>query len=378
MVKLLIMASLFYPQKNSGGPPISIMNVIQAIKGEYEIYVISKNHEIGSKEPLKEVKRGWNDFDFGKVFYTDYGKHDYKTISSLIEDIKPDVIYQNSFFSHDDLLPVLTYKKKHKDVKVIVAPRGEIYPDRINNGSTKKKNYRNLLKYSGLLKNVYFHVTGEQEKKYTQDFIKIDDRFIYNINNMTFVKEVSNSLKKEVGKIRLVFIARIHPMKNILAAIEILKNVKSEVIYDIYGSIEDAEYWQKCKHEIDKLPNNITVNYCGSLSHDEVPDTLVKYHMFFMPTIGENYGHSIVEALCCGVPVIISDRTPWTDVNLSGCGKSITLDNLSEFSECIDEFAAISNDEYKKMSSNARNYIYEKLDIKRISSQYVQMFNKEV
>lgn len=372
------MASMFYPQKNSGGPPISIMNVIQAIKGKYEIYVISKNHEIGSKEPLQGVKKGWNDFDFGKVFYTDYGKHDYKTILSLIEDVNPDVIYQNSFFSQDDVIPVLMYKKKHHNVKLIIAPRGEFYPDRAKNGHIKKYVYKTVIKYTGLLKNVYFHVTGDQEKKYTQDYIKINDRLIYNINNMTLVKDISNNMQKEAGKIRLVFIARIHPMKNVLTAIKILQNVKAEVVYNIYGSIEDAEYWQKCQKEIDKLPNNITVNYCGSLSHDEVPDALVKYHMFFMPTIGENYGHSIVEALCCGVPVIISDRTPWTDVNLSGCGKAIALDKLSEFSKCIDEFASISNNEYKKMSSNARNYIYEKLDIKRISSQYVDMFNKEV
>ena len=41
MKKLLIMASLFYPQKNGGGPPVSIMNVIQAIRNEFEIFVIT-------------------------------------------------------------------------------------------------------------------------------------------------------------------------------------------------------------------------------------------------------------------------------------------------------------------------------------------------
>ena len=69
MRKLLIMASLFYPQKNGGGPPVSIMNVVQAIKGKFDIYIISHNHEVGDTKPLPGVNDGWNDFEFGKVYY---------------------------------------------------------------------------------------------------------------------------------------------------------------------------------------------------------------------------------------------------------------------------------------------------------------------
>ena len=37
MKKLLIMASLFWPQKNSGGPPISILNLVQSLKDRFDI-----------------------------------------------------------------------------------------------------------------------------------------------------------------------------------------------------------------------------------------------------------------------------------------------------------------------------------------------------
>ena len=67
--KVLIMASLFWPQKNGGGPPISIMNIVRAIKNDFSIYIISNNHEVGEKEPLEGVISGWNEFDFGKVYY---------------------------------------------------------------------------------------------------------------------------------------------------------------------------------------------------------------------------------------------------------------------------------------------------------------------
>ena len=35
---------------------------------------------------------------------------------------------------------------------------------------------------------------------------------------------------------------------------------------------------------------------------------------FLLPTGGENFGHAIFEALSCGVPALISDRTPWRDL----------------------------------------------------------------
>ena len=112
MKKLLIMASLFWPQKNSGGPPISIMNLVQSVKDRFDIYIISKNHEINDDKPLEGILPGWNRFEFGKAFYTSKDKHTFKIITRLIGEVEPDVIYQNSFFSIDDLLPVLAYKRK--------------------------------------------------------------------------------------------------------------------------------------------------------------------------------------------------------------------------------------------------------------------------
>ena len=76
--KLLIMASLFYPQKKGGGPPISIKNLVDAIYDKFDIYIISKNYEINERDPLPGINDGWNEFYFGKVYYFGYGKRTYK------------------------------------------------------------------------------------------------------------------------------------------------------------------------------------------------------------------------------------------------------------------------------------------------------------
>ena len=67
------------------------------------------------------------------------------------------------------------------------------------------------------------------------------------------------------------------------------------------------------------------------------------YDAFLFPTFSENYGHVIVEALSVGTLVIISDRTPWNDVEESGVGWAIALDNTIKFKEVINQVIAFGN-----------------------------------
>ena len=52
----------------------------------------------------------------------------------------------------------------------------------------------------------------------------------------------------------------------------------------------------------------------------KVIETFSKYDVFLFPTKGENYGHVIFEALAGGCIPIISDQTPWNDIEQAGCG----------------------------------------------------------
>ncbi len=377
MKKLLIMASLFWPQKNSGGPPISIMNLVQSIKDQFDIYIISKNHEINDDKPLEGIVFGWNQFEFGKAYYTKKDEHTFKNITRLIEDVEPDVIYQNSFFSIDDLLPVLVYKKKHKNVKVIVAPRGEFYPERLQVGKLKKTVYGKLFRYSGLLKDVYFQGTGQEECMQEKVFLGISDNYLMNIQNISLpVKGLHGSIEKKPNELKLVYIARIHPTKNTLKAIEWLGGLSGNIQYDIYGSIENEIYWKQCQDAISRLPQNITVRYKGVIDHEQVASTIAGYHAYYMPTTGENFGHSIVEAMLMGKPVVISDQTPWTDVNGNG-GFAISLNDETAFITALDKLTEMNIDKYSVLSEQIENYIKGKLDVDNIIHQYIAAFDGE-
>jgi glycosyltransferase involved in cell wall biosynthesis len=156
-----------------------------------------------------------------------------------------------------------------------------------------------------------------------------------------------------------------------------LKDVPADlkVIYDIYGNLEDKDYWKVCLNLISELPSHVRVNYQRELKFDEVQTAISNYHALYLPTLNENFGHSIVESLLCGCPVIISDQTPWNDVNNSGAGFAIPLSHKRQFTDAIIEMARLDQAEFSEKSKLANTYISDKIDLKRVKDQYTQMFH---
>lgn len=376
MKKLLIMASLFPPQKLGGGPITSISNLVGNLKDKYDIYVISHNFDLGKKEPLDGVVRGeWNSKYGVKVFYFDYENNRFGNILKMIKEVKPDVIYQNSFFSHDHLLPVLFYKKHtDKNVRLIVAPRGEFGVEKFKIGGHKKKIYKNFLKTFGFLKNVVWQATSKSEKEEIVEFIGKGDIFMAT-NLPSKYSDPDFKKDKKEGELSLFTISRIHEIKNIKVSLQSLKTVKGDVKFDIYGPIEQIAYWEECQKIISELPDNIYVRYMGAIDHSEVERVVREHDVLLFPTRGENFGQTIVDSFLNARPAIISDMTPWNDCVDYYAGGVIPLNDLSGFSVAIQTFVDMGQAEFEKYSFGAKKYIDAKLNISAEVERYSIMID---
>jgi glycosyltransferase involved in cell wall biosynthesis len=124
--------------------------------------------------------------------------------------------------------------------------------------------------------------------------------------------------------------------------------------FDIYGPISEPEYWRECERIIGTLPGHIAVSYRGEIPNRAVPATLARYDLFFLPTLGENFGHAIFEALANGVPALISDATPWRELEARDAGWSLPLDQPQQFAAAIDKLAAMGSDDRLQLRRGAR------------------------
>jgi glycosyltransferase involved in cell wall biosynthesis len=145
-------------------------------------------------------------------------------------------------------------------------------------------------------------------------------------------------------------------MKNLSFALQILHHLSGNVEFDIFGPLEDAAYWAKCKRLIASLPPNVTVRYRGSIDHQQVEPVINQYHLFLLPTLGENFGHAILESFLAACPVLISDRTPWRNLQKKQVGWDLPVDRPDLFEAALRECLNMDEHTWNTWSGNAQQF----------------------
>ena len=115
---------------------------------------------------------------------------------------------------------------------------------------------------------------------------------------------------------------------------------------DIWGPIEDEEYAAECRRAAQAAPASVTIRWCGDLRHEDVAPLMRDYDALLLPTLGENFGHAIFEALSCGLPVVTSDRTPWRELQRLGIGADLPLDREDAFVDEVRRLRDMTGEAY--------------------------------
>jgi glycosyltransferase involved in cell wall biosynthesis len=368
------------PGTKAGGPVRSIHSLISLIKDYFEIYIVTQNCDLGSDKGYKNIEPD-KLFEKEGVFYYYFSKGELNVqrITELINSIEPGLVYLNSFWSYNFSIGIVKAKRNNLiKAPILLAPRGMMGKGALGLKPLRKNVFLILSKLFNWYKNVVFHATNENEKK---DILKCfkDARILtapnVNAGTIMFTEKI-----KEEKTLKLFYLSRIAKVKNLHFALEVLREIPSEINieYNIYGNIEDVDYWRSCETIINTLPQNVKVVYKRELQFNEVQTVITGHHGLFLPTLNENFGHSIVESLLCGCPVIISDQTPWNDLEKFNAGYSISLTDKQKFVKALTNFALLNNKEYKLRSKDAIKYISDKLNVERSINQYKDLFNGSI
>lgn len=371
-MRILIIMGGFFPGKKYGGPPVSVNNFCSLMKGHHECYIVTHNHDMEEQTPYDSVKSGWNDRGNAKVMYLSDKEYKKFFFERIIEELHPDYIYLQGLFQ-GCVLPCLQLAKKHH-LKVLLAPRGELCAGAFRK-KYKKIPYILYLHIMGLLKEVEFQSTSDEETEAIKRYLKVEEGRIHFLTNIPSIPtNLSQRARKEAGKGDFVFISRILWKKNLLKAIHYLKDIKGDVRFDIYGPKEDLVYWEDCQKIINELPKTVRVNYCGVLSHDEIHATFNQYDAFLFPTLSENFGHVIAESLVTGCIPIISDHTPWTDINQADAGWALALGDDIAFINAIQQVVEMDDGAIKQKRDNIKRYLGTKLKLDQLKNDYLNVF----
>lgn len=359
--RILCFTSYFLPGFRSGGPVRSLTNLCASLRDEFEFYVITRNRDLGAELPYTDVECGrWNRIGGVQVWYLNSPYAAVGPIREAILTAAPDLIYfQSALDPAVTVFPLLLRRLNlvSPNIPVLVAPRGELFPGALAQKRGKKALFRLVARKVGLYSGVGWHATDPLEAGYLRDWFGDHARIFFapNLPPLVVGREAPRRLPKIQGSLRLVWLSRISPKKNLAGAIGMLARVNVQVTLAIFGTLEDKAHWAECQRLIVKLPPNVRVDYRGVIAPEDVVQTLAGYDAFYFPTLGENFGHVILEALLAGCPLLLSDRTPWRSLAQSSLGFDLPLEQPDAFVAAIERLAAMSPAEFEVWSSAARN-----------------------
>ena len=378
MKKILFLTNHYLPGYKAGGPIKSISSLCERINENFILYVITSDRDSGDRESFKNIKI--DDINYHNNTNVVYlSKVDILNVFKWIKSIQPDVIHLNSFFSKFSQIVLFLNKIGLINSKIILSARGELSTGALSIKSPKKISYLFFTKLLNLYSNIAFHVTDKIEFNDVKN--TFNNNKIYNIENLRGNIKSSKNLDRFLDSkiLKLVFISRIARKKNLKFALEILESYSGskKIVFDIYGTQEDEKYWNECNDVIKRMDNNVTVAYKKSLKPIEVPSILSQYHVFFLPTKNENFGHAIVEAMQNGVIPLISDQTPWDNLENYNAGYSLPLSNKILFMEAIYNLCQLPSKDLALLSIGSIEFIKNKLDTNNTIKQYLFMYKKE-
>lgn len=379
-ISILVAIGGYYPGKKYMGIATSRSNFVAAMKNEYNIYILTVNHDYGEIEPYKTVKKGWNKIDGIDICYLPEKEITRETVKAIIQEMKIDLVYASgTITSYFNFNRSIFDAANEKNATIIITPDGDLNINALKVKYAKKMMAILLCRVTEAFKGVFFQVTSEEEAACVKRILGVNEEFIFNIPFFKHPMQTHRVKPKEIGKVDVVYVARIHPIKNLKVAIQAVCESEQEIEFDIYGVVDDKNYWDECKKLIQACKKtNIRIKYCGELSPDKACAVYQNYDCMILPTKGENYCFSIEEALSCGCPVIISKgTTPWDDIDCVA-GYTVDEDAPDGYREALSQIGQMNAIEYTKLVNSVVHYMEEKDKTELLKKYYGKMFYKAI
>lgn len=372
----MVLVDWYAPGFRAGGPIRSAVNFVDQLENEMEIFVLTSDRDLGEQHAYTNIQVDkWISNNHHQIFYASPGKLSWHTIKEFILTINPDYIYLNSMFSlYFSIYPLLMNRMGKLNSQLILAPRGMLRVSALMHKSGKKRVFLSLFRTLGLYKDIVFQATDETEFSDIRNNIG-NNASIFTVGNLPGKQiQMDRIPVKEKGALKMVFIGRIHPIKNLDFLLRALSAVEGKVELTIITTLEDQVYWKKCQSLIEQLPSSIEIRLLENIPHEKVREYISLNHILALPTKGENFGHAIFESLAAGRPVLISDQTPWRNLESVKAGWDIPIDKEKNFTEKIQQLVQMDMEAISSWCTGAWNHAYAYLHQSEIKQAYLNQF----
>ena len=317
-----------------GGPTAVIAGLTEAlVKKGIKISVFAPS-ENGSGRCIKN-NNGVDVKLFGKSFFskfwTSYSSHLLKALKNEASGF--DLIHIHELWHHPHFA---AYKAaKYLNKPFVVTVHGMLEPWCLNHKALKKKLYSALIQKKILREAAALHAITEEEVENIGNYVDNDNIFL--ISNGINIEEFESLPDKgsfedfypEIkGKKILLFLGRLHTKKGLDILVKsfgsILKG-RNDVHLVIAGPDSNG-YKSKIVEMLKKYNGINNTTFTGMLTGSNKLAAFSRADIYVLSSYSEGFSISILEAMACGLPVVITKQCNFPEVERVGAGKVIDTD----------------------------------------------------
>jgi len=350
----------------SGGPAMSIYYTVTGLRelninAELFMYELDDHGQlIGNKVPVHYAGTA---IDSKFLYSIDYKK-------KLKATGKYDIYHAHGVWQYPTYAMVDIARKFNKPY--LISPRGMLYPQDIRKSN---KLFKEISLRIRLLRDLNHaacvHATCIEEMEHLRNLgVKSPIAVIPNPIDISGTEKPVEPKEK----LRIGYLGRVHPRKNIERLIYAWGQLQSNV-YDgeliIIGD-GDKQYLDFLKQESKRLQLKNVV-FTGFLSGVEKDIALSSLSYLVVPSDFENFGNIVTEALVRGIPVITSKGTPWEELNTHNCGWWVDND-VNTIAKTLREAIALPEETYSQMGINGRELMKNNYSIEIVAGKMLLLY----
>ncbi|MEW6602152.1 MAG: glycosyltransferase [Nitrospirota bacterium] len=392
-MKLLCIVPSYWPAFQYGGPVTSVHGLNRALvkKGvDLKVYTtnagLDKTLPVNREVDLEGVKVTYFEFSRYFEFLGDTGwQFSPRMTEALNKNLAAsDIIHINGLWNYPIAAAAHFCRKYNKPY--IITPHGMLFAYTLSKNSWKKRPYYTFVTKRDMRNAGAIHFyTDHERRSINQDIVSGTRSFVVPVgvessefDDMSSVDALRDRYPQLRNKTVILFLGRINWKKGLdilVRAFSRILKIKRDVHLLLVGPDEN-EYEKQVRTWLEEENIIEHATFAGTLRGKEKAEAFAGSDIFVLPSYSEGFSMSVLEAMYCRLPVIISDQCNFPEVAQYGAGTVITCDHnrlCSALEQLIDD-----DNLRKKMGENGRKLIEDKYLWDKIAEQMIDAYENVI
>ena len=263
---------------------------------------------------------------------------------------------------------------KRGGAHLVVAPRGMLGPEALEFSKRRKQIMWQILQKRAVYAASCVHATSEKEYEEVRKFGLRQPVAI--VPNGVEVAPIYSAKSPESACARTVlYLGRIHPKKGVdrlLAAWRYVEDLRSDWILRIIGPDEKG-YLDRLKRQASQLELSRVI-FGEALFGDVKREAYRSAELFVLPTLNENFGMTVAEALAEGTAVICTKGAPWHGLEENRCGWWVDQ-GIEPLAEALTQATSKEPEELIAMGKRGREWMAREFSWAAMATRMVAVYH---